>query len=319
MDKVPSQEQDAQDPQTRPRHSIAVVSRRTGLTQLVLRAWERRYGAIIPERTPTGRRRYSDGDIQKLTLLKFLTDNGHRIGDVATLPIDELQTLYHELGPIGAPDALEVQGPAEVGRLLDDALTAVESLDTHGLEDVLNRALVDLSKPDLRNKLLIPLMVEIGKRWQDGQMRVAHEHLASRIVVAFLASINARYRVAPGAPVLVVATPAGQHHELGALLAASIAYEAGWDVVYLGADLPAEDIAAAVKMRGARALLLSLVFPHGDSGTIAELRELRRLLGSSTPIFAGGQAVSSYTIPLAEVGALAFSSIDSLEEALRQI
>jgi methylmalonyl-CoA mutase cobalamin-binding subunit len=119
--------------------------------------------------------------------------------------------------------------------------------------------------------------------------------------------------------VLAVATPAGHIHELGALLASSVAYEAGWDVLYLGADLPAEDIAAAVKSRGARAILLSLVFPHGDSATIAELKELRLLVGPELPIFAGGQAVPSYTVALAELGALAFSGVEDLDEALRHI
>lgn len=304
-------------PHPRARHSIAVVARRTGLSQLVLRAWERRYGAIVPERTDTGRRRYSDQDIQKLTLLKFLTDNGHRIGDIARMNLDELENLFKELG--GDTETLTPNGLADPNQLLLDALQAVEELHTQGLEDVLNKALVDLSKPDLRNKLLVPLMLEIGNRWHDGRLRVTHEHMGTSIVVTFLSSINSRYRVSPGAPALVVATPAGQQHELGALLAASVAYESGWNVVYLGADLPAEDIAAAAKVRNARAVLISLIFPQADAHTIAELKELRRLVGPGTPIFAGGQAVPSYTIALSEIGAMAFTSIDALEEALRQL
>lgn len=308
------------EPQLVPRHSIAVVARRTGLTQLVLRAWERRYAAVTPSRTPTGRRKYTDYDVQKLTLLKYLTDSGHRIGDVAHLALEELQGLFEESGSLPSIPRVKDSGqPASVEDLLAEALVAVENLDPRDLEAVLNTALVDLSKPDLRKLLLVPLMQEIGERWQDGKLRVSHEHMATSIIVAFLTSINSRYRVAPGAPVLAVATPAGHIHELGALLAASAAYEAGWDVLYLGADLPAEDIASAIKARGARAVLLSLVFPHADSSTIAELRELRQLLGPEMPIFAGGQAVPSYTVVLAEMGALAFSSVDHLDEALRQI
>ena len=309
-------------PELMPRHSIAVVSRRTGITQLVLRAWERRYAAVTPSRTPTGRRKYNDYDVQKLTMLKYLTDAGHRIGDVAHLGLSELEGLYKDIQPTaGSPmvPAEDSGQPAAPSELLQEALVAVENLDARDLEAVLNKALVDLSKPELRRLLLVPLMQEIGNRWQDGHLRTTHEHMATSIVVAFLSSINSRYRVAPGAPVLAVATPAGQQHELGALLAASVGYEAGWDVLYLGADLPAEDIAAAVKSRGARALLLSLVFPQGDSGTMAELRELRTLLGPQMPIFAGGQGVPSYTVVLAEMGATAFASVDKLDEALRHI
>ena len=308
------------DPQLTPRHSIAVVSRRTGITQLVLRAWERRYAAVTPTRTPTGRRKYTDYDVQKLTLLKELTNGGHRIGDVAHLSLKDLKELFREMGAIEAvPVPMAGSVPAKAGDLMAEALVAVENLDAHDLEAVLNKALVDLSKPELRHDLLVPLMQEIGNRWQDGQLRVSHEHMATSIVVAFMATINARYRVAPGAPVLAVTTPAGQMHELGALLAASSAYEAGWDVLYLGANMPAEDIASAVKSTGARAILLSLIFPHGDSQTMSELQELRRLVGRDLPILAGGQAVPSYTVLLAELGVRTVISTDNLDEALRRV
>jgi MerR family transcriptional regulator, light-induced transcriptional regulator len=308
------------DPQLEPRHSIAVVSRRTGISQLVLRAWERRYAAVIPSRTPTGRRKYSDHDLQTLSLLNQLTDMGHRIGDVANLSQPELITLVQEgaaegqVSPVKGP-----QAPAGARELMGEALLAVQNLDARHLEGVLNKALVDLSKPELRRDLLVPLMIEIGNRWQDGKLRVSHEHLATSIVVAFLATINARYRVSPGAPVLAVTTPSGQMHELGALLAASTALEAGWDVLYLGANLPAEDIASAVKSRGVKAVLLSLIFPQGDSQTISELRELRRMLGPELPILAGGQAVPSFSHILPELGLQPLSSTDQLENILRDL
>ena len=308
------------DPHLLPRHSIAVVALRTGLTQLVLRAWERRYATVTPSRTPTGRRLYTDYDVQKLTLLKFLTDNGHRIGDVAHLPLKGLQELYEESGNTFQNESKnDPQQPIDVTVLRAEAMAAVKNLDPHALKAVLNKALVELSKPDLRRELLVPLMVEVGDLWQDGQLRVSHEHMATGIVFAFLNSINSRYRVALGSPLLAVATPAGNTHELGALLAASTAYEAGWDVLYLGSDLPAEDIAAAINARGAKAVLLSLVFPHGDSRTVTELRELHNLLSPDFPILVGGQAAPSYSMVLSEIGALSFSTVEGLDEALRHI
>lgn len=318
-------QQAAGDPRLEPRHSIAVVSRRTGITQLVLRAWERRYGAVVPARTPTGRRRYSDADLEKLALLAKLTDSGHRIGDVAALPLAELHGLVRESAadPMprtghNSPADSPLSGPsaAPVAQLLDAALEAVTALDARGLEAVLNRALVDLSKPELRSSLLVPLLVEIGNRWQDGKLRIAHEHMATSIVAAFLTALNARSRAVAGAPLLAVATPAGQVHELGTLLAAGHAQDAGWEVLYLGPNLPAEEIAAAVRSRGAQAVLLGLVFPHGDPGTASELRELRRLVGPDLPLLVGGQAAPSYAAVLAEVGARVFGAPVELERAL---
>jgi DNA-binding transcriptional MerR regulator/methylmalonyl-CoA mutase cobalamin-binding subunit len=306
------------DQRTVPRHSIAVVSRRTGISQLVLRAWERRYHAVVPSRTPTGRRKYTDRDLEKLSLLATLTGAGHRIGDVATLSLAELKGLAREIAPAEGTPAPAVSSPAAgAEELLSDAIEAVTQLNSRALEAVLDRALVDLSRPQLRRNLLVPLLVEIGQRWRDGNIRIAHEHMATSIVQAFLAALNSRYRVSPGAPVLAVGTPAGQMHELGALLAASHAYESGWDVLYLGPNLPAEELASAVRSRAASGVLLSLVFPHGDGGTSGELRELRRLVGAEIPIFVGGQAVDSYLPVLVEVGARTFSSFEDLERVLR--
>jgi methanogenic corrinoid protein MtbC1 len=304
------------DPRQEPRHSIAVISRRTGISQLVLRAWERRYEAVVPARTETGRRKYTDLDLEKLILLSRLTSGGHRIGDIATLSLDELKQLAKEF-------PIEVEAPASpmreassVGELMEEAFDAIANLDGHGLESVLDRALIDLSKPDLRGKLLVPMLEEIGKKWQEGELRVAHEHMASSIVTTFLSSLNSRYQVAPGAPVVAVTTPAGQMHELGALLAAGHAYESGWDVLYLGPNMPAEELASAVRNRGAQAVLLSLVFPHGDAGTATELRELRRLLGSHIPLIVGGQAVQSYLDVLVEIEARIILTQDDLARAL---
>ena len=300
------------------RHSIAVVSRRTGVSQLVLRAWERRYNAVVPGRTPTGRRLYSDRDVEKLLLLQTLTNSGHRIGDIAALGVKDLRGLAAELPaaniPVAAPKLLA--GPEAASAHLAKALAATANLDPRGLEDVLERALLDLSKPALRTHLLAPLLTEIGCRWSDGRLRVAHEHMASSIVASFLSSLNARQRVPAGAPLVAVATPAGQQHELGALLAASVALEKGWEVLYLGRDVPAEDLAAAVRERGARMVLLSLVFPLGDPGVAVQLRELRRMVGPAVEIAVGGRAAPSYATEIADIGGRLVTSDATLIEAL---
>ena len=77
----------------KPRHPIQVVSRRTGVTQDSLRAWEKRYEAVKPHRAPGGRRLYTDADVERLVLLRRVTDAGRRIGQVAGLPTEELAEL----------------------------------------------------------------------------------------------------------------------------------------------------------------------------------------------------------------------------------
>lgn len=311
---------DKDETYTEGRHSIAVVSRRTGLTQLVLRAWERRYEAVVPSRTATSRRLYSDHDLEKLSLLHTLTNAGHRIGDIARNSVEELRKLAVESGVRAMTIASESLGGAvDTKDLLEEALVAIRSFDDRGLETVLDKALLHLSKPVLRRDLMVPLLVEIGSQWADGQLRIAHEHMASAIVRTFLTAMNARYQVLPGAPLVAVASPSGQNHELGGLLAASQAHESGWDVLYLGPNLPAEEIATAARGRGVRAIMLSLVFPTSDPGVVTELRDLRKLVGVDMPIVVGGQGAPSYQEVLSEIQALVVTDLDELAVVLTTI
>jgi len=297
-----------------------VVSRRTGITQLVLRAWERRYHAVVPSRTDTGRRLYSDQDLEKLSLLHMLTKSGHRIGDIAKQSLEDLHKLAIESGVQAMAAASEsLDRSVDAAALLDEALGAIGNFDDGGLQSVLDKALLHLSKPVLRRDLLAPLLTEVGNRWKDGRLRIAQEHMATSIVTTFLTAMNTRYQVLPGAPLVVVATPSGHLHEMGALLAASHAHEAGWDVLCLGSNLPAEEIASAARARGVRAIMLSMVFPFADSGVMDQLRELRKLVGPAMPIIIGGQGAPSYGPVLAEIGALSVAGTEELGEILTSI
>lgn len=117
-------------------------------------------------------------------------------------------------------------------------------------------------------------------------------------------------------PGLVIATPAGQHHEIGAMLAAAAAAAAGWRVIYMGADLPADSIATAVEMTGARAVALSIIYPDDDPRLAEELRELRRLLPDRVTVIVGGQAAGRYRGVLEEMGAIWLTDAPALRSAL---
>jgi methylmalonyl-CoA mutase cobalamin-binding subunit len=103
------------------------------------------------------------------------------------------------------------------------------------------------------------------------------------------------------APRIVITTPSGQNHELGALMAATVAEEAGWDVYYLGPNLPAEEIAAAVRQLGAKAVALSVIYRDSEAHVMEELKRLRRLIGPSIPVFVGGNAASAVRAHLDEL------------------
>jgi DNA-binding transcriptional MerR regulator len=304
-------------------HPIQVVARRTGLGTDVIRVWERRYGAVEPTRDSVGRRLYTDADINRLTLLRRATENGRRISDVARLGASELTRLvaedesHHE--HVQAPAAGSKPARASGLHYLELCLAAVRAVSPADLESALQRAAVALSTPALLDQVLVPLLKEIGERCRVGSMRISQEHVASAVLRTYLAQLAAGYRATERAPALVVATPAGQRHELGALMAALSAAAEGWKVIYLGADLPAEEIAYAALETKALAVALSVVYPPDDPRVAEELRRLRRALPDGVALFVGGHGASGYEAVLTEIDATPSSNLYDFRRQLGEL
>lgn len=289
----------------------------------MIRAWERRYHAVRPQRTTTNRRVFTTKDIERLVRLRRAVQAGHRIGDVASLPDEELdRMLQASEAPLGGPRlgaSSEAPRAADIAGLLEGAIFAVDALDAARLDDVFTRAAVRLSRPAFMEQLVLPLMKHVGDGWREGRLRVAHEHLATASVRSYLGTVERTYPSEASSPPLVVATPAGQLHELGALAAAATAASEGFRVIYLGASLPAEDILAACEMRDARALALSITYPADDPALAGELRRLGRSLRSGIPILVGGQSASAYAPTLEDIGAVVVLDLSSMRRLLERI
>src|SRR5687768_6120134 len=276
---------DAESPtQDLPRHPIAVVSERTGLSQDVLRIWERRYLAVTPTRGAGGHRLYSDDDVARLRLLHAATAAGRNIGQIARLPSDELSRLVDEdtaarLTRTGAVAAREERPPARASvDVIDQALAATARLDAGELEHVLRRAVAQRGVTAFIEDVASPLLRRLGDDWHAGRSTIAHEHLASStvhdIVTEAMRSLGRR----SGAPTVLVATPTGERHAIGAALVGAAAAAEGWRVLHLGADLPAKEIAAAAIAAHVRVVAVSITYVRDGSETVDELRALRALL-----------------------------------------
>jgi DNA-binding transcriptional MerR regulator/methylmalonyl-CoA mutase cobalamin-binding subunit len=301
--------------------TIEIVSRRTGLSDHVIRVWERRYGAVTPRRTATNRRLYSESDVRRLVLLRQAVEAGYRIGAIARLPEAKLLGLAAEES---APDR-SVAADSDAGRtdpavaFRNAALAAVKGLDTAGLAEVLERALIVLGAQGLLARLIAPLAETIGELWQRGELTAAHEHFLSAGVKVFLGKLTGQFVSSDSSPALVVATPAGQLHEIGAMLASAAAANVGWSVTYLGPSLPAAEIAGAAAQRRARAVALSIVYPPDDPALPRELAELRRFLPDSIAILVGGRAAPAYEKVLRQIKAIRSADLDELIEALAKV
>jgi methanogenic corrinoid protein MtbC1 len=202
---------------------------------------------------------------------------------------------------------------------LTRGLQAIEDLDEKRLEEILSRASVNLSQPELLQEVLVPMIKNIGDNWKNGSMRIYHEHLASAVIKTFLSNLIATFKVEQSAPEIIIATPKGQMHELGALLVAFAAASEGWWVTYLGPNLPAEEIAAAVQQNKPKALALSLVYPPDDPDINVELTKLAKYLNKDTIIFVGGNSAESYKQPLSNIKANVLFDLNAFRNQLVKI
>lgn len=294
--------------------SIQLASKLSGLSSHVIRIWERRYSALSPSRTGTNRRMYCDEAITRLKLLRLLTENGHRIGGVARLGTAELEELVKKLpaGTVAAP-AGEFETPEQ---FVEAAIAASKKYDSDKLRGLLLQARRQLGQRGMLHQVICPLIVQIGINWQHGSLRPSHEHIATAVIRELLLTPVPGSQLAAHAPELVVATPAGELHEMGALIVAASARDLGWHVTYLGPNLPVEEISACAIARHAKAVALSVVYPEKCPVIEEKLRRMRELLPSSMRLIVGGRAAESYRDCVTVPGIQWAGCLHGLDDAL---
>ena len=284
-------------------HSIAIVSARTGLSQDVLRVWERRYGAVAPSRSAGNQRIYSDEDVARFRLLAAATSRGRSIRNVANLSTAELTSLVAE-------DAASVPAIADADRAasdagpLDAALARIVALDSAGLDAVLRRSIAEGGLPRFLEVDAPALMKWVGDEWEAGRMSVGHEHLASAVLLNIILDAVRTLPTSSAAPRLLVATISHERHGVGAAFAAAVAALDGWSIVHLGVDVPSSDIATAAAASGARAVALSVVHEDDRAHVLREVGAVRKGAGARMPILVGGAAALAMGANLAAIGAV---------------
>ena len=259
-------------------YSVTTTSRMTGLTPGTLRAWERRYAVVDPHRDEAGRRVYDAVMIERLARLQRLTEQGHPIRRLAPLGDAALDDLLNESSQIG-------YGGVEV--LSDQMLEAVIGYRIGALDRLLSVAVATLPLAILVTRVISPLLAEVGRRWVAGELDIAQERMLSSLLRArMIAILNPR--PSETGPKLLFSTLPGEHHELGLLMAALLAYEAGAPLLYLGTNLPARDLATLAGELGVKAVALSCVDSGLADSALDDITALIALLGSGVEVWVGG-------------------------------
>ena len=267
-------------------YTIKQASRLTGVSEASLRAWERRYGVVVPRRNESGYRLYDQEALAAVSTMRRLVDDGWspteaaravRSGAVSTLvePVDRPETSNGE----EQPNALTY---------MHMFLSSAARMDTAGIEESLDGGFALGSFEHVVDSWLFSTLEALGEGWARGEIDVAGEHAASHAVHRRLSAAFEAAGSRSRGPAVVVGLPPGSQHDLGALAFATAIRRRGLDVLYLGANVPVSSWEGAVRSRAARAAVLSVVTPE-DRPTAGEVVD-RLLTRDLVPIVCTGGA-----------------------------
>ncbi len=243
-------------------YSIKAITSLTGLTPETLRAWERRYQCITPTRNASGRRSYSQTDLQKLKLLVILTRNGHPISKIANLSCEQLSQLQQ------APEQTDPQQ----SNLFNQIIDAVKNYRIEQCETLLKRALLACGPLDYARNILLPALHQIGVLWHEEKINIAQEHMFSSCVKRIvLTMVNNLHQPSKHNPSMLFATPSGEPHEFGILLGCLIAATRQYSCYFVGANLPGLDIVDACQHLNPDIIVIGMVKTPPESDTLTEL------------------------------------------------
>lgn len=270
---------------------IRVIAELSGVSPTTLRAWERRYGLLKPTRTPSGHRLYNSHDLSTVKRVLRLLDAGQPIREAAKRVKDNL-------------DDLPPAQPTEHWQLLRRRMhTALGCFDQQKLDSVYNEALSQYPFELVSEQLVVPLLKELGERWQHRPSGIAEEHFFCAYLRNKLGSRLHHEGPRSRGCALILACVPGERHEIGLLLFALAALGRGYRVIYFGSDLPLEQIPPVVERTAAGAVVLSATSVALPLDALATLCDK-----SGVPICVGGCQAELHQQSIRQAGAHPVSS-----------
>jgi len=243
---------------------IGELGRRVGVSPELLRAWERRYGLLQPERSPGGFRLYSDADVARVRAMRRHLGEG--------LSAAEAARLARETGlddRVAVPD----DGTPLLEGARGDLRAALLRFDEAAAHAALDRLLSGFALDTVLRDAVVPLLHELGEEWARGETTVGQEHFASQLLRGRLLSLGRGWDRGSG-PRALLAAPPGELHDLGLVVFGLALRERGWRITFLGADTPLETLLETANDLAPDLIVLAAVRPAPFAGVHSGLRTL---------------------------------------------
>lgn len=248
---------------TDPKYTIKVLSERTGVRPVTLRAWERRYDLLDPDRLDNNYRLYSERDIQIIRWITHRMDEGLSISNA----VREYRGLRAKgIWPEALPSVLAPE-PTLAPRFPTSAYADQLYKALTGHNEVEAKKIVDDTQGmyDIQTiflEVFYPCLVEIGEAWYRGEIRIATEHFASAFIRGVLMNLLGAFPIYSTAPKILIGCAPEEFHEIAPLMLAVLLRRDGYQVEYLGADLPVDDLVFYAEDISPDMIILSASFEH---------------------------------------------------------
>ena len=254
-------------PADRPLLRIGELSRRLGVSDHVLRAWESRYGLLQPVRSPGGFRLYSEADEARVRRMRAYLADGLSAAEAARAVLEG--GTSPDPGWLAGPPAAAAAGSEPLAALRQ----ALDAFDEPTAQAVLDRLMTELSLPAVLRDVVLPYLADLGERWQRGTASIAMEHFASNLIRGRLAGLARGWGSGHG-PQALLACPPGELHDMALMVFGIVLNRNGWRIGYLGADTPIEELARAVGTSPPDLIVLAATSPENLEPLRSELASL---------------------------------------------
>jgi MerR family transcriptional regulator, light-induced transcriptional regulator len=257
-------------PDASPVLRIGELSRRLGVSDHVLRAWETRYGLLQPARSAGGFRLYSEADELRVRRMQTHLAQGLSAAEAARTVLGE------DGGPRADLDRAAEPHPAPTSRELSGALRqALDTFDEPTAQAVLDRFVSDLSLTTMLRDVVVPYLAELGDRWERGTASIAQEHFASNVIRGRLAGLARGWGSGHG-PRAVLACPPGELHDLALMVFGIVLNRNGWRIDYLGMSTPVGELTRMVDATRPDLVVLAATLPQNLESLATQLTALAR-------------------------------------------
>lgn len=264
---------------------MGAVTRRTGLSDHTLRAWERRFGFPKPIRLPSGHRRYSGEQVQQLLLINKALACGYRAGDVVPLSKEHIEAMVRE----GRPWPSESHAHQHQSKWVDDILHFATDFDETSIRMKMSSDSAILGVRTYLRERVVPLIEELGVGWERGDIGIRHEHFVSGILEEHLCELRAAFDTSAKGRSVVLACLPDEMHGLGLQMVALEISAAGRRNVVLGPHTPIEEIVTGAESLNAAAVALSISAFAPKRSTEEMIALLRADLPNEIAVWVGGK------------------------------